>query len=114
MKEGRLMTIEMQNELRLCKVGDEFGYFHKWDNEEQLVVQPNKISRTRDYELIEKIMNKSIIPADCGVTTIPKIVGIVEFADGVRTVDPHDIVFCDETNQTLKALKEAKHDRNNT
>lgn len=33
-----------------------------------------------------------------------KMFGIVEFSDGVRRVDPTDICFCDEDNETLKEI----------
>lgn len=72
---------------RLCKVGDEVGYFHIWEPySEPLEASP------------------LIGGAPAGVFS--KIFGIVEFANGIRRVDPTDIRFCDENNKMLKDLNE--------
>lgn len=37
-----------------------------------------------------------------------RMVGIVEFSDGVRRVDPSEIVFCDEENQLLLEMEKMR------
>ena len=38
-----------------------------------------------------------------------KMFGIVEFSDGVRRVDPTEIVFCDEDNKMLKEIAKGEY-----
>lgn len=33
---------------------------------------------------------------------VSRVFGIVEFSDGVRRIDPTNIIFCDEQNEILK------------
>lgn len=40
-----------------------------------------------------------------------KIFGIVEFSDGVRRVDPSEIVFCDEENQMLSEMEKMRKEK---
>lgn len=68
---------------RLCKVGDEIGYFHIW-------------------EFYSKPLEASPMIGGTPAGVFSKIFGIVEFADGVRRVDPTDICFCDEMNDVLR------------
>lgn len=79
-------------ELRLCKVKSELGYFHCW----------------------EHFSN----PAPAGLTigsppagVISYVVGIVEFEDGIRRVDPTAIKFCDEEHANLCALNKYEKER---
>lgn len=72
-------------EKRLCNVNGKIGYFHRWED----------YSRPLDASPL-------IGGAPAGVFS--GTYGIVEFPDGVRRVDPTQIVFCDEQNQTLWAL----------
>lgn len=37
-----------------------------------------------------------------------KMFGIVEFSDGVRRVDPSEIVFCDEENEILSEMEKMR------
>lgn len=81
------MALEMvvKQERRLCKVKEEHGYFHAWEN----YSKPLAASPLFDGE-----------PA--GVFS--KIFGIVEFEDGVRRVDPTEIKFYDEENDMLSVF----------
>lgn len=77
-------TFTLRNELRLCKVKDEFGYFHCWEHFSQPV------------------------PADLTIGSPPAgvisyVSGIVEFDDSIRRVDPTEIKFCDEEHETICA-----------
>lgn len=72
----------------LCKVYDKFGYFHAWEHYSKPMIGG---------------------PPD-GVFS--KIFGIVEFANGVRRVDPTDINFCDDENEALKELDKTKKGEN--
>lgn len=72
-------------EKRLCNVGGKIGYFHRWE----------------DYS---KPLGASPFIGGAPAGIFSETYGIVEFPDGVRRVDPTQIVFCDEQNQTLWAL----------
>lgn len=81
------MALEMvvKQERRLCKVKEETGYFHVWENYSKPLAASPMIGGE---------------PA--GVFS--KIFGIVEFEDGVRRVDPTEIKFCDEENEMLSVF----------
>ena len=72
-------------EKRLCNVNGKIGYFHRWED----------YSRPLDASPL-------IGGAPAGIFSMTY--GIVEFPDRVQRVDPTQIVFCDEQNQTLWAL----------
>lgn len=79
------MDIEVKRETRLCKVGDEYGYFHTWEQYSVPIPESPLIGE-----------------APAGV--IAQVFGIVEFADGVRRVQPYEIIFCDEQSRCLAQL----------
>lgn len=79
------MDIEVKLETRLCKVGDEYGYFHVWEQYSVPIPESPLIGG-----------------APAGV--VAQVFGIVEFADGVRRVQPYEIIFCDEQSDTLAQL----------
>lgn len=81
--EGINATIELRT--RLCKVGDEIGHFHVW-------------------EFFSKPLEASPMIGGAPAGVFSKVFGIVEFADGVRRVDPTDICFCDEDNRMLEEM----------
>lgn len=78
-------------ETRMCRVGDEYGYFHTWEQFSQ-PIEPSPLQWGHQGG------------------TVSRVYGIVEFRDGVRRVDVNDIVFCDGENAELavanKYLKE--------
>ena len=84
------MDIEVKRETRLCKVGDEYGYFHTWEQYSVPIPESPLIGG-----------------APAGV--IAQVFGIVEFADGVRRVQPYEIIFCGEQSRFLAQLN-AIHD----
>lgn len=81
-----LTNITIKKELRLCKVGDEFGYFHCWEQHADVIPPKGQDSR---------------------------VFGIVEFCSRIERVDPSNIQFVDEDNQYLRALSnlEANNDQ---
>lgn len=68
-----LADIEIKMNTRLCKVKGELGIFHIWEQYSQY-----------------------------SAGNVSRVFGIVEFSDGVRRIDPMNIVFCDEQNEILK------------
>lgn len=85
-------TFTIKNELRLCKVKSELGYFHCWEHFSQPV------------------------PAGATVGSPPAgvvsyVSGIVEFENGVRRVDPVSIQFCDETHADLSMWNKYEKER---
>lgn len=79
------IDMQMEWKTRLCKVDDEFGYFHIW-------------------EFYSTPIEASPLIGGATAGVFSKVFGIVEFADGVRRVDPTDIHFCDNDNDALKDL----------
>ena len=75
-----LNDIYVKKELRLCKVNEELGYFHCWEQYAD-VISP-------------------------GLTgcQYSRVFGIVEFNDGIERVDPEKIKFIDEYNANLVAM----------
>lgn len=71
----------MEDTRRLCKVKDEYGYFHCWEQFTQYDEQHH--------------MPTSLI------------FGVVEFKDGVNRVPLADICFIDEQNAVLHMLGDA-------
>lgn len=78
------MDLEMivKQERRLCTVKGETGYFHIWEQQSKLIPP------------------SPMVGGHSG-GTVSYILGIVEFKDGVRRVDPTEIKFCDEENEML-------------
>ena len=89
-----LYDIAIRPELRSCTVNDEPGYFHCWEHFNQPISASPFVGG-----------------APAGV--VSKVYGIVEFADGVRHVEPSTIKFCDETNAYLQAMKKHKEAEEN-
>lgn len=83
-----------RRETRLCKVGDEYGFFHIW-------------------EQYSKPLEASPMVGGAPAGVFSKMFGIVEFANDVRRVDPTDICFCDEDNEVLKDINENEERREN-
>lgn len=77
-------TIELKT--RLCKVRNEFGYFHVW-------------------EFYSRPLEASPMIGGAPAGVFSQIFGIVEFKNGVRRVEPTDIHFCDEDNTFLNGLE---------
>ena len=85
-------TFTLRYELRLCKVKDKIGYFHCWEH-----------------------FSKPV-PADLAIGSPPAgvisyVLGIVEFDDGIRRVDPTEIKFCDEEHANLCELNKYEKER---
>ena len=86
------MNILLKWETRACTVKNEPGYFHTWEH-------------------FSKPLEASPLMGGAPAGVFSKIFGIVEFADGVRRVDPVDIHFCDEENAALCAWKKYEEER---
>ena len=89
---GLTATIGWQT--RACTVNGELGYFHIWEH-------------------FSKPLPESPLMGGAPAGVFSKIFGIVEFADGVRRVDPVDIKFCDEENASLQAYDKFKKESHN-
>lgn len=81
------MNLEMtiKQERRLCTVNGETGYFHTWE------------------QYSKPIEASPMIGGHPG-GVVSYILGIVEFEDGVKRVDPNEIKFCDEENEMLSVF----------
>ncbi len=78
-------TFTLRNELRLCKVKSELGYFHCWEH-------------------FSKPVPAGLAIGSPPAGVISYVVGIVEFDNGVRRVDPTEIKFCDEESACLYSM----------
>ena len=84
------MEMEVKFELRLCKVGDEVGYFHTWEH-------------------YAKPLEASPLRGGAPAGQFSKCYGVVEFSDRIERVDPTRIKFCDEYNAVLQSYANAIH-----
>lgn len=84
----------MEWKTRLCQVGEKIGYFHTWEH-------------------YSKPLEASPLMGGAPAGVFSKIFGIVEFSDGVRRIDPTDIRFCDEENDMLLKMENARKGREN-
>ena len=85
------LTMNIQWHTRACTVNGEYGYFHTW-------------------EQYSKPLPASDLVGGAPAGVFSKVFGIVEFADGVRRVDPTYIHFCDEENDSLKWMNEHREE----
>lgn len=76
------LSVQIELKSRLCQVGEKFGYFHAWEH-------------------YSKPLEASPLMGGAPAGVFSKMFGIVEFSDGVRRVDPSEIVFCDEMNNDI-------------
>lgn len=88
------LNMQMEWKTRLCQVGEKIGYFHTWEH-------------------YSKPLEASPLMGGASAGVFSKIFGIVEFSDGVRRIDPTDIRFCDEENDMLLKMENARKGREN-
>ncbi|MCQ4833998.1 hypothetical protein NE556_02110 [[Clostridium] symbiosum] len=88
------LNMQMEWKTRLCQVGEKLGYFHAWEH-------------------YSKPLEASPLMGGAPAGVFSKMFGIVEFSDGVRRVDPTDICFCDEENDMLLKMENARKGREN-
>lgn len=93
MPEPRL-ALTYRPELRLCKVGDELGYFHIWEQTSD-VIAPSPMRGGHQGGVVAQMY------------------ALVEFADGVKRVQPYDVKFVDEDNEYLTRMNEMAKERDN-
>lgn len=79
-----LNDIYVRKELRLCKVGNDLGYFHCWEQYADVITPGLTVGSHPGGQYA-------------------RIFGIVEFKDGVERVSPEKIKFVDEANAVLGA-----------
>ena len=84
-----LNDITIKKELRLCKVGGEFGYFHCWEQYGDVIFPGLTVGSHPD-------------PGG----QYSRVFGIVEFYDQIERVDPTKIQFIDEAHDFLSAYSE--------
>lgn len=82
-----LSNITVTKELRLCKIDEELGYFHCWEQYDDIIFPGIMVDSNPGGQY-------------------SRIFGIVEFDDRIERVDPTKIQFIDETHNYLHAQKE--------
>lgn len=80
-----LNDIYIRKELRLCKVAEEIGYFHCWEQYADAIAPGLTIGSAPGGQ-------------------ISNIFGIVEFSDRVARIEPWEIKFIDESHNMLVIL----------
>lgn len=78
-------------DLRLCKVNEEIGYFHCWEQFAKPIEPSNMVGGAPGGQ-------------------ISLVLGVVEFKDGIKRVNPEQIHFCDEKNAMLYNLNKKGDD----
>lgn len=84
--------ITMQWNTRLCTVKGKLGYFHTWEH-------------------FSNPLPASPLVGGEPAGVFSRVFGIVEFKDGVQRVEPVEIKFRDEENDTLKMIEEYENER---
>lgn len=82
---AELNDMVVKKELRLCKVANELGYFHCWEQYSN-VVQPGFTIGSHEGGQYSRVF------------------GIVEFPELVMRVDPTNIQFVDEEHKVLEDM----------
>lgn len=82
-----LNDITVKKERRLCKVGEEFGYFHCW-------------------EQYGDVISPGLMVGSNPGGQYSRVFGIVEFDDRVTRIEPSKIKFVDEVHDFLHAYSE--------
>ena len=80
-----LNDIYIKKELRLCKVAEEIGYFHCWEQYADVIAPGITIGSAPGGQ-------------------ISNVFGIVEFSDRVTRIEPWEIKFIDESHNMLVIL----------
>ena len=80
-------------ETRLCKVDEELGYFHTWEQYSRPIGASPMVGG-----------------APAGVFSC--LYGIVEFEDRIQRVDPSKIQFCDEVGGALHVMNKFENENN--
>ena len=86
------LNLTVEHPTRLCVVRDEVGYFHMWEH-------------------YSKPIPASPLVGGEPAGTFSKVFGIVEFKDGVKRVDPTEIIFRDETTDILYQIEKDENVR---
>lgn len=89
------IKIVVKDDLRPCTVGDRNGKFHKWIEEQKIIIKSNTMHKPEYLEHIKQFIDRcSIMPNTCEYNIITKTVALVEFEDGsVKKVDPEEVRF---------------------
>lgn len=83
---------------RWCTVNGERAYFHRWIEEEKVIVQmKNFTSIEQMIKFRKKVEDEGISPLGCGIEKVKVIAALVEYMDGtVKKVDPERVKFAKE------------------
>lgn len=84
----------MKNNLRLCEVNGELGYFHTWATV-SYPIEPSPMIGGHPGGIVSSVY------------------GVVEFPDRVDYVDPRKMKFQDEISYTLYSMNKKHQERKN-
>ena len=81
-----LSDITVKKELRLCKVDEELGYFHCWEQYGDVIAPGLAVGSHPGGQYL-------------------RIFGIIEFDDRIERVDPSKVQFVDEVHDFLHCIQ---------
>lgn len=83
---------------RLCTVSGERAYFHRWIEEEKVIVQMKNFTSIEEMiKFRKKVEDEGISPLGCGIEKAKVIEALVEYMDGtVKKVAPEQVKFVRE------------------
>lgn len=90
-----LNDIMVKEELRLCKVGGQVGYFHCWEQYNDVIFPGLTVGSNPGGQY-------------------SRVFGIVEFDDRVLRIEPSKIKFVDEVHDYLRAYSKMNDRKENT
>ena len=79
--------ITYRQERRLCRVDDEYGYFHCWEHYATPVEPSPMVGGSPGGQF-------------------SRVYGIIEFEKEVKRIEPGKIKFCDDDHATLRVMNE--------
>ena len=81
--------------LRPCMVGERKGKFHKWIDEQKILIKFNTYLKSDNIKaMTEEFKLSGVIPPHTDYEIITNTVALVEFEDGsVKKVDPEEVRF---------------------
>lgn len=94
-----LSNITVKKERRLCKVNNEIGYFHCWEQYNDVIAPGITVGSNND------VIAPGITVGSHPGGQYSRMFGIVEFYDRTERIEPFKIHFVDEINNNLRSYK---------
>lgn len=85
------------DDLRPCLVDGDMAYFHRWIDEDEVILQLSATLHPSDAQRVRRDFAEGrLIPPNCEVVVVRNFYALIEYLDGtVEKVDPERIQFTD-------------------